>query len=46
MLCLSYADNLVLHGELGEDLTMMIGYFDEVFKRDDLKVNADKRRGV
>ena len=41
---LLYADDLVLCGELEEDLKMMIGYFVEVCNRSDLKVNANKSK--
>ena len=39
-----YADNLVLCGELKEDLKAMVGDFAEVCRRRGLKVNAGKRK--
>ena len=41
---LLYADDLVLCGELEEDLRTMGGRFVEVFRRRGLKVNAGKRK--
>ena len=39
-----YADDLVLCGELEEDLRAMVGYFVEVCRRRGLKVNASKSK--
>ena len=39
---LLYADDLVLCGELEEDLRVMVGWLAEVFRRRGLKVNAGK----
>ena len=39
---LLYADDLVLCGELEEDLRVMVGWFAEVCKRRGLNVNAGK----
>ena len=39
---LLYADDLVLCGELEEDLRVMVGLFAEVCRRRELKVNAGK----
>ena len=39
---LLYADDLVLCGELEEDLRVMVGWFAEVCRRRGLKVNAGK----
>ena len=39
-----YADDLVLYGELDEDLKVMVGRFVEVFKRRNLELSADKRQ--
>ena len=44
MIIALYADDLVLRGELEEDLLMMEGSFVEVCKRKGLKVNGDKRK--
>ena len=41
---LLYADDLVLCGELKEDLRAIVGRFGEVCKRRDLKVNAGKTK--
>ena len=41
---LLYADNLVLCGELEEDLRVMVGQFAEVCRRRGLKVNVDKSK--
>ena len=38
-----YADDLVLCGELEEDLRVMMGHFVEVYRRG-LKVNTGKRK--
>ena len=40
-----YADDLVLCGELEEDLRAMVGHFVEVCRRS-LKVNADKSKVI
>ena len=40
---LLYVDDMVLCGELEEDLRMMVGYFVEVCERRGLKVNAGKQ---
>ena len=40
---LLYADDLVLCGELGEDLRVMVGWFAEVCRRG-LKVNAGRSK--
>ena len=39
---LLYADDLVLYGESGEDLRVMVGRFAEMCRRRGLKVNAGK----
>ena len=39
---LLYADDLVLCGESEEDLRAMVGWFAEMCRRRDLKVNAGK----
>ena len=44
MFCLLYAGDLILCGELEEDLKAMVGRFVEVCKRRGLKVNAGKRK--
>ena len=41
---LLYADDLVLCGESGENLWVMVGQFAEVCRRRELKVNAAKNR--
>ena len=41
---LLYADDLVLYGELEEDLKGVVGYFVEVYWRNGLKVSVDKRK--
>ena len=41
-----YADDLVLCGELEEDLRVMVGWFAEVYRRRGLKVNAGKSKGM
>ena len=41
-----YADDLVLCGELEEDLRVMVGRFVELCRRRGLKVNADKSKGM
>ena len=43
---LLYADNLVLCGELEEDLRAMVGQFVEVCRRKGLKVNAGKSKAI
>ena len=43
---LLYPDDLVLCGELEEDLKEMVGYYVEVCKRRGLKVNADKSKAM
>ena len=43
---LFYADDLVLCGELEEDLRLMVGQFAEVCRRRGLKVNAGKSKVV
>ena len=40
----SYADDLVLCGELEEDIRVMVGWFVEVYRRRGLKVNASKSK--
>ena len=42
--CLLYANDLVLCGELEEDLRTMVGHFVDVYRRRGLKVNAGKRK--
>ena len=42
--CLLYADDLVLCGELGDDLRAVVGRFVEVCRRRGLKVNASKNK--
>ena len=39
-----YADNMVLYDESEEDLRAMVGWFVEVFRRRELKVNAGKSK--
>ena len=39
-----YEDDLVLCGELEEDLRVMVGLFAEVFRRRGLKVNVGKSK--
>ena len=41
---LLYAEDLVLCGELEEDLRVMVGHFVEVCRRRGLKVNAGKSK--
>ena len=41
-----YSDDLVLYGELEEDLKVMVGFFAEVYRRRVLKVNAGKSMGM
>ena len=41
---LLYADDLILCGELEEDLRAMVGHFVEVCRKRGLKVNAGKAR--
>ena len=41
---LLYADNLVLCGELEEDLRVMVGWFAEVCRKKELKVNASQSK--
>ena len=41
---LLYEDDLVLCGESDEDLRTMVGRFVQVYRRKDLKVNADKNK--
>ena len=41
-----YADDLVLCGELEEDLRVMMGQFAEVRRRRGLKVNAGKSKEI
>ena len=38
-----YSDDLVLCGELEEDLRVIVGWFVELYRRRGLKVNAGKR---
>ena len=46
LLGLQHADDLVLGDDSEEDLKVMVGHFVEVFRRRDLKVNANKRKGM
>ena len=39
-----YAEDLILCGEPEEDLSVVLGWFVEVFRRRELKVNAGKRK--
>ena len=39
-----YTDDLVLYGELEQDLKVMVKHFVEVCRRRGLKVNADKSK--
>ena len=41
---LLYADNLVLCGESEEDLRVMVGWFAEVCRRREVKVNEGKSK--
>ena len=41
---LLYADDLVLCGDLEEDLKVMAGCFDKTCRKRGLKLNADKRK--
>ena len=41
---LLYKDDLVLYGELEEDLSVMVGWFTEVCRRRVLMVNAGKSK--
>ena len=43
---LLYADDLVLFGELEEDLRAMVGRFIEVCKRRNLKISIGKSKGM
>ena len=41
---LLYVDDLVLCGELEEDLRVLVGWFAEAYRRRGLKVNAGKSK--
>ena len=41
-----YADNLVLSGELEEDLRAVMGCFIKVYRKRGLKFNAGKSKGM
>ena len=44
LLCLLYADDLVLCGESKEDLKVIVEWFAEVCRRRGLKINAGKSK--